>query len=232
MPAGTGRRLGGSRPVATASWRSRARAWLGGLSKIAPPGPVLDVGCGDGALLRALRARGRQAVGLERVAVGDGVLAVEISDFNERAGEWAAVIFWHSLEHLRDPAAAVDRACALLAPHGVLLIAVPNLDSWQARWFGDRWFHLRSAAASVCTCRRPLCGPACMRAVCRCSGAVTGAPGKSCSDGCTAWWVRFRATRISTARFADPTPRARQSPVAAEPRCWLRGRRSLLSQSP
>jgi hypothetical protein len=112
------------------------------LDRIAPPGPVLDVGAGGGALLRALRARGREAVGLERVAGGDGVLACEIADFDDRLGEWAAVIFWHSLEHLRAPVVAIDRAASLLAPGGVLVIAVPNLASWQSRWFGEHWFHL------------------------------------------------------------------------------------------
>lgn len=111
------------------------------LDRISPPGPVLDVGAGDGALLRALRARGREAVGLERVA-SDGVLAGEVDAFDDRSGQWAAVVFWHSLEHLHDPARAVDRAVWLLAPGGVLVIATPNLSSWQARCFGERWFHL------------------------------------------------------------------------------------------
>jgi SAM-dependent methyltransferase len=112
------------------------------LDRVAPPGPLLDVGSGDGALLRALRARGREAVGLERVAAGEGVIAAEITDFSERSGEWAGVVFWHSLEHLSDPAGALDRATALLARGGILVIAVPNLGSWQARYFGERWFHL------------------------------------------------------------------------------------------
>jgi SAM-dependent methyltransferase len=128
---------GGDRLLALSRARLARR-----VDRIAPPGPVLDVGCGDGPLLRALRARGREAAGLEREAVGDGVLAVEVTDFEDRLGEWAAVLFWHSLEHLREPAAAIDRACGLLAPGGVLLVAVPNLESWQARWFGDGWFHL------------------------------------------------------------------------------------------
>jgi SAM-dependent methyltransferase len=112
------------------------------LDRIAPPGPVLDVGSGDGVLLRALRARGREAVGLERTAHGEGVIACEINEFEDRPGQWAAVVFWHSLEHLEDPAGALDRAAALLAPGGMLAIAVPNLGSWQARYFGERWFHL------------------------------------------------------------------------------------------
>lgn len=128
---------GGDRLLAT-SRASLARR----LDRIAPAGPVLDVGCGDGALLRALRARGREAVGLERGASGRGVLECELTDFEDRLGGWSAVVFWHSLEHLRDPRAALDRAVALLAPGGVVVSAVPNLASWQARVFGDRWFHL------------------------------------------------------------------------------------------
>lgn len=135
-PAG-GRFGGGGDALLSLSRATLARR----LDRIAPPGPVLDVGAGDGALVRALRARGREAVGLERVA-GDDVLAGEIDTFEDRSGQWGAVVFWHSLEHLHDPARAVDRAAALLAPGGVLVIATPNLSSWQARCFGERWFHL------------------------------------------------------------------------------------------
>lgn len=125
----------------------RTRGLLAGrLDRLAPPGPILDVGCGEGALLDALESTGRVAVGLEQ---GDqaaharlDVREVEIVDFNERPGEWAAVVFWHSLEHLRDPRAALRRATALLATSGLLVIAVPNWSSWQARWFGDRWLAL------------------------------------------------------------------------------------------
>ena len=112
------------------------------LDRVAPPGPILDVGAGEGTLVRALRARGREALGLERAGGGDGVIAREIADFDQRPGAWAGVVFWHSLEHIRQPAVALDRACALLDRRGVLVIALPNLASWQSRLFGERWFHL------------------------------------------------------------------------------------------
>jgi SAM-dependent methyltransferase len=125
---------------------ARSRATLARrLDRISPPGPILDVGCGEGWLLRALRARGREAVGLERAPgaePADGVLATEIADFRHRAGEWSGVVFWHSLEHLPAAAPAVDRATELLVPGGMLVIAVPNFSSLQARTFGGRWFHL------------------------------------------------------------------------------------------
>jgi SAM-dependent methyltransferase len=108
----------------------------------APPGPVLDVGAGDGVLLDALHARGREALGLERDSSRSDVFGHELAQFEERRGEWAAVVLWHALEHLREPAAGLDRAIELLAPGGLLVVAVPNLDSWQARALGDRWLAL------------------------------------------------------------------------------------------
>jgi SAM-dependent methyltransferase len=121
----------------------RSRATLARrVDQTGPPGPVLDVGCGDGVLLDALAARGREAVGLERESSRPDVRTCELSAFAERPGEWAAVVLWHSLEHLRDPAEAIDRAAELLAPGGLLVVAVPNRASLQARCFGDRWFAL------------------------------------------------------------------------------------------
>jgi SAM-dependent methyltransferase len=109
------------------------------LDRIAPPGPVLDVGSGGGALLDALRARGREAVGLERETVRPDTRADRLVDID---GSWAGIVFWHSLEHLPDAGEAIDHAAALLAPRGVLVIAVPNASSLQARAFGDRWLAL------------------------------------------------------------------------------------------
>jgi len=131
---------------------------------LAPHGPVLDVGSGDGVLLRALRSRGRIAAGLERESdehdpdVRDGELVDE-------PGPWAAIVFWHSLEHLRAPGAALDHAAATLAEGGLLVVAVPNADSLQARAFGSRWFaldlprhlvHLPAAAMLDYLCDRDL----------------------------------------------------------------------------
>jgi SAM-dependent methyltransferase len=109
------------------------------LDRVAPPGPILDVGAGDGALVRALARRGRRVTGLEREARGEHIRDADIAELH---GQWAAVVFWHSLEHLRAPGAALDHAARLLAPGGVLVVAVPNAASLQSRAFGDRWLAL------------------------------------------------------------------------------------------
>ena len=100
----------------------RTRARLGArIDRIAPPGPVLDVGAGVGALLADLRRRGREAVGLERAGDTEGV---------------------RSVEHLREPGRSIDLAAAKLLPGGIVIVAVPNSASLQARAFGERWLAL------------------------------------------------------------------------------------------
>jgi SAM-dependent methyltransferase len=118
--------------------RSRGRL-AGRIDRLAPPGSVLDVGAGDGALLDALAGRGREALGLERDSERADVRAAGLSEIE---GSWAAVVLWHSLEHLREAGAALDRAATLLAPRGLLVVAMPNASSLQAGAFGDRWFAL------------------------------------------------------------------------------------------
>jgi len=111
------------------------------LHRVLPEGPVLDVGAGDGTLVEAFRRHGREAVGVDPYASGASphVRAVE---FEEMTGGWSAVIFWHSLEHLRRPVRALRHAADLVVPGGVLVVAVPNAASLQARLFGDRWLAL------------------------------------------------------------------------------------------
>jgi SAM-dependent methyltransferase len=109
------------------------------LDRIAPPGAILDVGAGDGSLLDALTATGREAVGIERRSTRPDVRETRLE---EMEGPFAAIVFWHSLEHLPDAGAELARAAELLAPEGVLVVAMPNLDSLQAQAFGDRWFAL------------------------------------------------------------------------------------------
>lgn len=118
--------------------RTRARL-ARRVDRLAPPGPVLDVGAGDGALLDALAARGRRSLGLERDPRRPDVREADITELGD---EWSAIVFWHALEHLPAAGDAIDHACGHLVRGGVLVVAVPNAASLQARVFGDRWFHL------------------------------------------------------------------------------------------
>ena len=118
---------------------------------IRPPGRLLDAGAGRGRFVAAARAAGWDATGIEPsargVAAARGVYGVTleqaaIEDARLAPGSLDAVTLWHVLEHVDDPAGALERVRRWLRPGGVVLVGAPNLASLQARLGGGRWFHL------------------------------------------------------------------------------------------
>jgi 2-polyprenyl-3-methyl-5-hydroxy-6-metoxy-1,4-benzoquinol methylase len=121
------------------------------IEKFVPKGRILDVGCGRGILPALMRERGWEAHGLEfsetsaQHARDELRLPVFVGDFLQSPyadGSFDTVVLWHVLEHVPDPVAAIRRARQVLRPGGLLVIAVPNFESLQARWTGRHWFHL------------------------------------------------------------------------------------------
>jgi SAM-dependent methyltransferase len=116
------------------------------------PGRLIDVGAGAGAFAAAAHGEGyevtavemderccaymREHLGVQAICSDDPLAAL-------RAQPPADVIsLWHSLEHLRDPAAMLAAAAERLLPGGVLALGVPNPRSLQFRLLGARWAHL------------------------------------------------------------------------------------------
>jgi 2-polyprenyl-3-methyl-5-hydroxy-6-metoxy-1,4-benzoquinol methylase len=114
-------------------------------------GKVLDIGCGPGFLLHEFRARGWDVHGTEFSeqsaahacnALGLPVSIGDVAALQFGAASFDAVILWHVLEHMPDPHATIAEAARLLRPDGILLCAVPNFGSLEARFAQDNWFHL------------------------------------------------------------------------------------------
>jgi SAM-dependent methyltransferase len=125
----------------------------GALQQVGHRGPVrlLDVGAGRGRFVDSARRAGLRAEGIEPSRRGISAAAERygialtpgtIEEANLSDASFDAITLWHVLEHLEDPAASVSTLARALRPGGVLLVGVPNLDSWQSRLGGERWFHL------------------------------------------------------------------------------------------
>jgi len=132
-----------------ALYRYRARQLT--LMNGGQPGRVLDVGCGRGLLLAQLQKLGWDVVGTElsegsasypREVLGLPVQVGDLADQHFPSGHFDAVVMWHVLEHVIDPAATMREVNRLLRPGGIFLIGVPNFASLEARVSGDKWFHL------------------------------------------------------------------------------------------
>jgi len=127
--------------------RRRARRIVRGRA----PGVAIDVGCGRGLLLDELRRLGWKVIGTElsdeaaeyaRDALGIPVLIGEFQRLEIAPASVDVVVMWQTFEHMRDPNAVLARVHEVLRPGGVVVVSVPNLESWQARFTGTRWHHL------------------------------------------------------------------------------------------
>jgi SAM-dependent methyltransferase len=111
-------------------------------------GRLLDVGCGPGVNLQTLQEQGWDVHGIEmsetaaalaRQRVGDRIHHGTLETAPYAAESFDVIFMSHSLEHMFSPVATLERVRRLLKPAGVLIIAVPNAGSLEARLFGKWW---------------------------------------------------------------------------------------------
>lgn len=109
---------------------------------------VLDIGCGRGNMLHAFQTMGADVTGIEREgfpldeSIRDLVHIGTLSDRELAGRQFDIVILWHVLEHIPDSETLLKEITGHMSHKGLLVIAVPNFDSWQRRLFGAFWFHL------------------------------------------------------------------------------------------
>lgn len=110
------------------------------------PGRVLDIGPGAGRFLEAAAGAGWQPLGIEansefaRACCERGIAVLEgfFPDILPPDERFDAISLLDVVEHAREPLALVRAAASRLAPGGVLVIQVPNVDSLLVQLEGPR----------------------------------------------------------------------------------------------
>jgi 2-polyprenyl-3-methyl-5-hydroxy-6-metoxy-1,4-benzoquinol methylase len=112
---------------------------------------VLDVGCGSGTLLGLLKQRGFRPQGVDfsaeaaRIAEEENAVRVLVGSLDQARFpdcSFDIVTLFHVMEHVTNPRTVLAEVSRILKPGGALVLQVPNIDSWQFKAFGVKWYGL------------------------------------------------------------------------------------------
>ena len=122
------------------------------LTKFVSGGTLLEIGPSNGMFCRLAQRAGFIVSAIEMnedcVRFLDEKLGVRVVGSSEPAAvlstekyTYDAICLWHAIEHLPRPWIVLEEAARRLNPGGVLLVAAPNPDAWQARLLKSYWPH-------------------------------------------------------------------------------------------
>ncbi len=111
-------------------------------------GNLLDIGCFIGVLLEMAKTQGWGTYGVEinRAAceyassqLGLNVCEGELADAQFPDKFFDVIVCNHVLEHIADPTEFLTEIKRILNPDGLLVVGVPNIESWISKYYGNRW---------------------------------------------------------------------------------------------
>lgn len=108
---------------------------------------ILDIGCGAGMRLYALAEAGFDSLlgidpFLEKDIQYPNGLRVEKKGLADMSGEWDALMFHHSFEHMPDQLDTLIAAWRLLRPGGTCLLRVPTVSSVAWERYREHWYQI------------------------------------------------------------------------------------------
>jgi SAM-dependent methyltransferase len=115
-------------------------------SKTLKTGNLLDYGCGAGLFIKKAKEEGWSVNGIEPNPEAREVarkLGLDVQDpaslSSLKKSSFDVISLWHVLEHLHDIETVIPKLKSLLNENGYLVVAVPNLDSWDAKKYQQKW---------------------------------------------------------------------------------------------
>lgn len=116
------------------------------IAKASPGKNLLDIGCGTGDFLKYCNENKWNCLGLEpdedarNIALSKGVESQDITQLkNIESNSMDCVTMWHVLEHVYHLQADLDQIYRVLRTGGILVLALPNHSSWDAKKYGKFW---------------------------------------------------------------------------------------------
>ena len=107
-------------------------------------GTLLDIGAGSGAFCEVVKQNSWEVYGVEpsekarEIAAQKNIfLQQNIQDF--KGQQFDVVTLWHVLEHLPDLENIIIAIQELVRPNGILIVAVPNYNSFDANHYKGFW---------------------------------------------------------------------------------------------
>ena len=104
---------------------------------------LLDYGCGTGEFLAACHTKGYTTYGLEpnesarEQALSKNLQIVE--NLKALKDPVDIITAWHVLEHVTDLRKTIKALKKKLSKNGIMIIAVPNLDSYDSKYYQEHW---------------------------------------------------------------------------------------------
>jgi len=110
-------------------------------------GKILDIGCGTGEFLNVMQISDWEVKGIDasetarKIAFDKYNLSVDgIEAISALESDYYDIItMWHSLEHVPDPSLYLKNIKRALKQQGLLLIALPNNESYDADHYQEAW---------------------------------------------------------------------------------------------
>jgi len=109
---------------------------------------LLDIGSGTGYFLNYMKQKGYFTSGIEiddkarNFSIKQFGLDVNTPEHLKNGGikqKFGYITLWHVLEHLYDPNAYLQTFHSMLDVNGYLIIAVPNHNCFEAKYYGTYW---------------------------------------------------------------------------------------------
>ncbi len=117
------------------------------ISKYFKTGKILDIGCGTGEFLNTCKSAKWQTLGIEpdvdarQMAIKN--FGLDVREEDELTGlpdaSFDVISMWHVLEHVPRLNERVEELKRLIKPNGIIIIAVPNCNSLDAKIYKEEW---------------------------------------------------------------------------------------------